>query len=455
MSRPSWVPDTVFYQIFPDRFRNGRPELDPLDVAPWGSSPDRDHFQGGDLRGMIEGLDHLSSLGVSGLYLNPIFAAGTNHRYDTHDYYTVDPRLGDLGELKELMDEAHHLGIKVVLDAVFNHCGDGHPAFLDWKATGDEGDHAGWFIGWDQAQPNRAPSYQTCGGADYLPKLNTEHPDVRDHLLRCATFWIEQAGIDGWRLDVPWKIEGGFWDEFAKSMQSTAPEAYIVGEVWRDATRFLDRFDGCTNYQQRAAIIDYCIDDRMDGEDFMIEVEDLLHRHGNAAHWMLNLVGSHDTPRIMTVAGGDTRRVLLALTAMFTLPGAPLIYYGDEIGLEGGPDPDCRRAMPWDTGEWNRDILEHVRLLAQIRRDRPSLRRGDFRRLVERNGLSAFMRRSGSEETLVILNPRGAQRQVDILVDGRRWTDLLTGSTHHGQDGSLTIERVPAQSAMILSQVSQ
>lgn len=449
MKRPDWVPDTVFYQIFPDRFRNGRPDLDPPGVVPWGTPPDREHFQGGDLAGIIEGLPHLERLGVSGIYLNPLFAAGTNHRYDTHDYFTIDPRLGDIGELRELVSEAHHRDIRVILDGVFNHCGDGHPAFLDWQVTGSEGEHTDWFTAWPGTQPEGEPAYQTCGGAAYLPKLNTENPAVREHLIRCATYWIEEAGIDGWRLDVPWKIEGGFWDEFTKTMETFAPDAYIVGEIWRDAGPYLNQFHGCTNYQQRGAIFGFCLGGSLDGEDFMIEVDSLLTRHGDAADWMLNLVGSHDTARLKTLAGGDPAQIRLAFTAMFSLPGAPLIYYGDEIGLEGGDDPDCRRAMPWNQAEWDQALLHHVKRLIRARKDHSALRRGGLQRLTERNGLVAFMREHDQEQVIVVLNARGAQRQLRLPVSGT-WREIDGAGAYIASEDGLVIGEIPATAAMML-----
>jgi len=449
MRRPDWVPDTVFYQIFPDRFRNSRPDLDPPGTQPWGTPPDRVHFQGGDLAGITESLGHLETLGVSGLYLNPIFTAGTNHRYDTHDYFTVDPHLGDLGGLRELVTEAHSKGIRVILDGVFNHCGDSHPAFVDWQVNGDQGEHAGWFTGWPGPQPAGEPAYQTCGGAAYLPKLNTENPEVREHLLRCATFWIEEAGIDGWRLDVPWKVEGGFWDEFTKTMETYAPDAYIVGEVWRNATPYLNHFHGCTNYLQRGAIFGFCLGGSLDGEDFMIEVDHLVDRHGDAADWMLNLVGSHDTPRLRTIAG-DPQKARLASTAMFTLPGVPLIYYGDEIGLEGGDDPDCRRAMPWDPTKWDHQQFDHVRSLIQTRKEHAALRRGGLQRLAERNGLVAFLREHDGDQVIVILNARGAQRHLRLPVSGT-WREVGEAATHTATENGLAFDEIPGMSAVILA----
>jgi cyclomaltodextrinase len=449
LDRPSWVPDTVFYQVFPDRFRNGDPDRNPPGTVPWGSEPDRDHFQGGDLVGVIEGLGHMQRLGITGLYLNPIFTAGTNHRYDTWNYFSVDPHLGDLGILRELVAEAHHRGIRVILDGVFNHCGDGHPAFRDWREHGAASRYAGWFTGWTP-QPSGTLDYQTCGRAAYLPKLNLTNRNARDHVLRAATHWIETAGIDGWRLDVPYKVAHEFWEQFRQTVRSAAPDAYLLGEVWRDAKPWLDVFDGVTNYRQRDYLLGYCLADGLDGEDFAYETTALTAHHGDAALWMVNLVGSHDTPRLLTLAGGDVDRTALTMAAMFTVPGVPLVYYGDEIGLDGGNDPECRRAMPWDQRDWNHRLLTTITRLASARTTSPALRRGDLRPLTTRNGLVAFQRSTAEDRVVVVLNPRGPQRQVELAIGGDKWRDLVTDDVHGTTNGLLTLDRAPNCSYRIL-----
>lgn len=461
--RPDWVPDTVFYQIFPDRFANGDPALDPPGTVPWDASPDREHFHGGDLAGITNRLGHLARLGVSGLYLNPVFTAGTNHRYDTHDYFAVDPHLGDLGALRELVGEAHRLGIRVLLDGVFNHCGDGHKAFRDWRASGADSPYAGWFTGWDP-QPDGGPDYQTCGGAAYLPKLNLNDVGARDHVLRVATYWIEQVGIDGWRLDVPFKVAHEFWEHFRDTVRAVDSNAYLLGELWRDAVPWLDVFDGTTNYRQRANILGYCLDDSLDAEDFGQETAELAAVHGDATNWMVNLVGSHDTARVLTLARGDRDRALCAIAAMFTLPGVPLLYYGDEIGLDGDDDPGCRTTMRWDEATWDSTILDTVVALSAARRQSPALRRGRFTRRLARNGLIAFERATADEEVaaigddrvVVVLNPREKQTGVVIPLDRSSaagcWRDVMTGATVTSTERGLVLDHVAARSFTILRQ---
>ncbi|CAN5604349.1 glycoside hydrolase family 13 protein [soil metagenome] len=461
--RPDWVPDAVFYQIFPDRFANGSPALDRPGTVPWDTPPDREHFHGGDLAGITSRLGHLARLGVSGLYLNPVFTAGTNHRYDTHDYFAVDPRLGDLGALRELVGEAHRLGIRVLLDGVFNHCGDGHEAFRDWRARGAQSPYAGWFIGWDP-QRTGGLDYQTCGGAAYLPKLRLEDASARDHILRVATYWIEQAGIDGWRLDVPFKVAHEFWQLFREAVRAVDPNAYLLGEVWRDAVPWIDVFDGTINYRQRANILGYCLDDTLDAEDFGQETAELSAAHGEAANWMVNLVGSHDTARILTLAHGDRNRTLCAIAAMFTLPGVPLLYYGDEVGLAGGDDPGCRKAMQWDEAMWDPTILDAVVALSTARRQSPALRRGGFTARLVRNGLIAFERATMgadadaicNDRVVVVLNPRAEQTGVVIPLgrglSSRCWRNVMSGGTVTSTERGLVLDTVAACSFTILRQ---
>jgi len=453
LERPAWVPNAVFYEVFVDRFANGDHRNDPPGTVPWGSPPTREDFQGGDLQGILDHLSYLEDRGVTALYLTPIFRSGTNHRYDTFDYLTVDPSVGDLSLLRRLVQKAHRRGIRVILDGVFNHCGDGHRAFEDLRRRGPASAYKDWFLVKSFPIEREPTSYQTCGGAAYLPKLNIGNPEVRKHLLDVATYWIDETDIDGWRLDVSWKVPLDFWEEFRQVVKRHKPDAYLVGENWRDGEPWLEVFDGIMNYRLRSAILDFCVWDRMDAEDFRVEVDYLMHRHGEASGWMLNLVGSHDTARLLTLANGDRRRAILAFAALFTLPGAPMVYYGDEIGLEGGDDPDCRKAMQWDTREWASDIALTFQQLADLRKAHPALQRGTWEPALEFNGVFAYRRRQGRDDVMVVLNPREAQKNLAVPLPGSSsavWTDLLGGSKAANSEGFLRVPTVEGTSAMIL-----
>lgn len=446
-----WVRDAVFYEIFPDRFANGDPTNDPPGTVPWGAVPTRTDFFGGDLAGLTGKLGYLSDLGVSALYLTPIFRAGTNHRYDTNDYLQVDPALGDEGDLRHMVATAHELGIRVVLDGVFNHVGDGFWAFRDVVARGAESPYWDWFVVTGFPLADDPPNYQTCGGATYLPKLDTTRPAVRAHILEVARHWIEAAGIDGWRLDVPWKAAPELWREFRPAVKASRDDAYLVGEIWHSWDGWFDAFDGLMNYQLRDRLLDFCVRDSMDAEDLAIELRALFARVPDPT-LMLNLLGSHDTERLATIAQGDESRVILAFTALFTMPGAPMVYYGDEIGLEGGNDPDCRRAMPWWGGAGSERIRGVVRDMARWRRAHVALRRGSWEVVLQFNRVLAYLRRHDEDVVLVVLNAGAARRDLAIELprdlDGP-WVDG-DGTTIRSEGGRAVLAHVPGRGATLL-----
>lgn len=456
-SAPKWVQDTVFYQIFPERFANGNPANDPPGVSPWGTPPTRDNYCGGDLQGIIDRLPYLENLGVTALYLTPIFKARTNHKYDTCDYLQVDPSFGDLELFRRLVSTCHTRGMRVVLDAVFNHCGDGFWAFQDLLERGAGSAYRDWFL------PVRFPvtqdplSYQTCGGVGLLPKLNLANPQVRDYLLGVSRYWLEEAGIDGWRLDVPWKAPMDFWQEFRQTVKQANPEAYIVGEIWRDPAPWLagDTCDSVMNYPLRDAILDYCVRDSMDAEDFDYFTGRLRQIYGPSAPYQLNLLSSHDTPRLLTLCGGNERRALLAAVAQFTAVGTPMVYYGDEIGLYGENDPGCRACMPWNEAAWNQPLQEMYSRLIRIRKDHPALRRGILEPVFVFNGVYAYRRCTSEDEMLVILNPRQDYPDLTVPIPMHSgpvsgWRDLLTDRIISCGDDGLRFGPMPAQSAFLL-----
>jgi cyclomaltodextrinase len=447
-----WVRDAVFYQIFPDRFYNANRTNDPSGTVGWHERPTLDNFFGGDLEGITAKLWHLERLGVTGLYLTPVFKAGTNHRYDTHDYFKVDSALGDPATLRELVQEAHGRGIRVLLDGVFNHVGDGFWAFEDVIANGDRSPYRDWFFVDGVPIVKEPATYQTCGGASFLPKLNTANPEVRKHLLQVATHWIDEADIDGWRLDVPWKVPLDFWLAFHEHVKKRRPDAYLVGEAWWSWGEMRTVFDGLMNYRLRARLFDFCLTDSQDAEDFAIELQQLL-AESNGADLMLNLLGSHDTARLITLAGGDEQRVALALTALFMLPGTPMLYYGDEVGLAGSDDPDCRRPMPWDESEWRRGIYDLTRQLIALRHEHAALRRGSFDVLLTFNRVLAFRRRHESHDVVVLLNAGQPRRDFVLRLPNNAATcfvDGLTGTSYQVLDSAVLIPELGERSALVL-----
>ncbi|MGC8779654.1 MAG: glycoside hydrolase family 13 protein [Anaerolineae bacterium] len=431
---PEWVKDAVFYQIFPDRFARSPRVPKPSGLQPWGSPPTVHGYQGGDLLGVVEHLDYLADLGITAIYFNPIFRSASNHRYHTHDYYQVDPMLGGNAALRELLDAAHARGIRVVLDGVFNHASRGFFQFHDILENGPESAYLDWFIVEDwplRPYGSKQPNYRCWWGNPALPKFNTNTPAVREFLWDVARHWIE-FGIDGWRLDVPAEIDDDeFWREFRRRVRAANPEAYIVGEIWDEADRWLqgDQFDGVMNYGVARAALGFfaaATFDReyrpggfrlheMAGRQFIREIERLMKRYAwPIIQTQLNLLDSHDTARFITQAGGDRSALQLALLFLMTLPGAPCIYYGTEIGMAGGPDPDCRRAFPWDEAAWDRELLAWVKRAIALRHAHPVLRRGEFERLYAADDICSFGRRLEGEAAVVIFNASHEERTCNI-----------------------------------------
>jgi len=451
--QPEWLYDAIFYQIFPDRFANGDPSNDPEAVLPWGSEPDREHFMGGDLQGIIQNMDYLQSLGINALYLNPIFKAGTNHRYDTFDYYEIDPALGTKAVFKQLVEKAHRMGIRIVLDGVFNHCGLEFGPFLDLIKNGNKSAYKDWFMVESFPVNSNPLTYQTCGGAEYLPKLNTANLEVQEYFLKVAEYWIREFGIDGWRLDVPWKADFEFWKRFRSRVKEVRQDAYIVGEIWRDTLTWLDgsTCDGTMNYPLREYLLDYCIYDHMDAEDFSYFLSRWIDVLGENRSSQLNLVGSHDTPRMLELAGGDISKVTMAIGLQFILPGVPMIYYGDEVGIRGVNDPDCRRCMKWDSDEWNMDIFQYYQKMILIRKDNSWLSTAQVRIEKVFNGLLVMWLENGNNRILVVANSKGISHNQSIALEGvksNKIMELITG-THYNIDENLFLEKISERSIML------
>jgi glycosidase len=459
INSPEWVQDAIFYQIFPDRFANGDITNDPPVKAAWGSQPTSNNYFGGDLLGIIQRLDYLQDLGITALYLTPIFKAKSNHKYDTFDYYEIDPSFGNKKIFKALVDDCHRRGIRIILDGVFNHCGYDSILFNDLREKEERSKYLKWFDIRSFPIDKYVVNYQTCGGTWYLPKLNTDHPDVREYLFEVAAYWIREFGIDGWRLDVPWKVSSGFWIEFRQRIKNEFPQIYLVGEIWRDPSIWVkgDRFDGVMNYALRNYILDYCVFDHMDAEDFNHELLLQAEIFGNSAAIQMNLLGSHDTPRFFTLCQENIKRELLAISFLFTYIGAPMIYYGDEIGLVGENDPDCRRCMPWEQkAEWNMVIKNHIEKLIKTRLRHKALRRGTFKMLMTFNGIYAYQRQYEDDVAIVILNPRMAYQDIKIPYKDNepagknKWRDLLSGKVMISDNDFITIDHIDSMTGLIL-----
>jgi len=479
---PAWVHDAIFYQIFPDRFARSPRTKHPrgFQLKPWGSPPEEQGYQGGDLYGVIEKLDYLQELGVNALYLNPIFASASNHRYHTYDYYEVDPLLGGNEALRDLLDEAHGRSMRVVLDGVFNHASRGFWAFHHILENGPTSPYIDWFF--VNAWPLRPYEYDAHNHHNYtawwnlpaLPKFNTDNPGVRDYLLGVARHWID-FGIDGWRLDVPADIDDDdFWRDFRATVKEGNPEAYIVGEIWTPAQRWLqgDQFDAVMNYQFTAPVLNYTAARTLRRDyykseydlrpftapQFAAAIETMLGLYDweiNLAQ--LNLLDSHDTARALWIMGEDQSALRLAVLLQMTMPGAPCIYYGDEIGLSSADDPYCRQAFPWgDEASWDRDLLSFYQQAATLRRAHPALRYGDFTTLYARGQVYAFDRALPGSEALVLINAGKKETAVTIPRPGpaaaytQAWPSSTAQRNPFVVTGSSLTLTLPPRQALVL-----
>ncbi|MBY0148414.1 alpha-glycosidase [Neobacillus niacini] len=409
---PSWVKDTVWYQIFPERFANGNKSHDPEDVLAWGSEePTPTNFFGGDLEGVIQNIPYLKELGISGIYFTPIFKAFSNHKYDSIDYMEIDPQFGTKETLKDLVKVCHENGIKVMLDAVFNHSGFYFPPFQDVLEKGEDSLYKDWFhIHEFPIITEPLPNYDTFAFTPFMPKLNTENPEVKEYLLETGRYWVREFDIDGWRLDVANEVDHAFWREFRKEVKAIKPDLYILGEIWHDSIAWLrgDQFDAVMNYPFTTNILNLFAKQSISPREFIESMTGVIHMYTrNINEAAFNLVGSHDTPRILTECEEDIDRVKQVFTLMLTFIGTPCIYYGDEIGMTGTQDPGCRKCMEWDKENQNTDLFNHIQKLIQLRQDHPLLRNAgelSFVNPEHHDKCLAYTKSDGDKTILVILN---------------------------------------------------
>lgn len=441
LQTPTWAQGAVFYQIFPERFANGDPDNDSQDTKPWGGAPTRTSFFGGDLQGIINQIPYLVELGVEAIWLNPIFTSTSNHKYDTVDYLLVDPHFGNQALLVELINSLHAHGIRLILDGVFNHTGTAFWAFQDVLQHGENSPYANWYhFQCYPVQCEPQPNYSCWWGISTLPQLNIGNPQVRRYLLDVAAHWT-RLGIDGWRLDVPNEIEHSFWVEFRQVVRSINPEAYIVGEIWHDGRPWLrgNQFDAVMNYLWRDLVLDFFARRRCSLSTFDRRLAHLrLLYPEQVAACMLNLLDSHDTARVATVfkqhGQNSQQRLLTALIFQMTSPGSPLIYYGDEIGMQGEQDPDCRGCMIWEPARRDQALLTLYRRLIALRHRFKSLRAGSWQTLLldEPRNLYVYRRFLDNENVVIALN-LGPAQHLNLLLPAEMGHKGQVLEALHGQ----------------------
>ena len=328
------------------------------------------------MEGIRKKLPYLQDLGINALYLTPIFKSISNHKYDIQDYFTVDPMFGTNEDFAALVEAAHERNIRVVIDAVFNHVSDQCSQFQDVLKNGKKSRYFHWFVIHADTVDQEKVNYECFSACNYMPKWNTSNPEVQDYLIRIAVFWIREYGIDGWRLDVSDEVSHHFWRKFRQAVKAVNPECAIIGENWHNANSYLqgDQYDSIMNYAFTKACLDFFAFDALDARGFADKLNELLMRNTDIVNnMMLNLLDSHDTHRFFTQVGENKDKLESALAVLYLFVGAPCIYYGTEIALPGGYDPDCRRTMDWDRAQARGSTWQLIRELTKLKKERPAL----------------------------------------------------------------------------------
>lgn len=429
-----WVKNSIFYQIFPDRFAKSEKVIKPTNIETWYSRPTELGFKGGDLLGICEHLDYLEDLGVNAIYLNPIFQSTMNHRYGISDYYRIDPLLGSNQTFKYLIKTAKKRGFKIILDGVFNHTGRSFFQFQSILDSEFDSPFIDWYyIKWFPVNAynfEKELNYRAFYDRRGLPKLNLENPTVAEYIYKVAEFWTKQ-GIDGWRLDAPGEVEGkSFWQQFRKRIKAVNRDAYLVGEIWDDGAEWLkgDIFDGTTNYALLRACLGFFGKGNINfdlagiiggvrelsASDFSHEINRILELYSINDNLQLNFLSNHDIARYISVCNNDINSVKLSILFQMTFPGIPIIYYGDEVGMEGGSEPDCRRAFSWDHTDWNHEILDYYKKCIQLRKQYQAIREGKYIAIESENNVFLFCRSHSHEHLLMLFNTNNDTKTVEL-----------------------------------------
>ena len=405
---PEWAANKVVYQIFPSRYAASK----PVDKKLWYKAPitltDNLH---GDLRGIIDHLDYIRELGIDVIYMTPIFKSDSSHKYDTIDYYQIDPSFGTTEDLRELVQKAHQYGMKVVLDAVFNHTGREFFAFKDILENKEKSKYLDWYFIDKFPLDNehgQAPNFKCFGYYGGMPKLNLKNPEVEKYVTDVACYWLKECDIDGWRMDVGDEISHYFWKHFRRAVKAVKKDALIIGEIWHYAGDFLegDEWDTVMNYPFYLNLIDLLADEKIGVSRFIQNFGYMKGRLNKKCYpLMWNLIDSHDTARFVHLCNNKQKQHLAAAFQLL-LPGMPMIYYGDELAMPGANGSDCRRGMYWDEEYRDNEMLEWYKRLIQVRRKHACIVEGELTETITRDedGTIVLIRKNTEETMALIFN---------------------------------------------------
>lgn len=457
---PNWISNSIIYQIFPDRFENGDKSNDPADVMPWDGKPTYANRFGGDVAGIEKRMGYLRDLGISAIYFNPIFKSPSNHRYEADDYLKVDSQFGTNDEFKKLTKDLQSKGISTILDFAFNHTSPGTDQFKDLIKNGPNSKFKSWYF--PKAYPIKVgenPNYEAWYGFPSMPKLNTVNPETRDYLLQVCKYWIQDVGIRGMRLDVANEVNMDFWRTMRTYVKSLRSDEWIVGEIWGDGNPWLkgDQFDSVMNYQFREATLQFVAKGTTDAKQFADSLMKVLKSYPpQVSRNMMNLLGSHDTPRFLSECGGDSQLAKLGAALQFSWVGEPSIYYGDELGMDGGVDPANRRGMEWNRATQDNQMLAYYRRLIQARKRTKAFATGEAEFLWAEGKTGAFSRTGSEDAALVVFNRSDSEQTISLKVPAaiqkmakRGLFDALTG-TAYAETGRPINLKIQPKSATIL-----
>lgn len=419
----SWLQESVVYQIFVDRFYNGDKSNDPEGTLEWGSNVTPTSMFGGDLKGIIQKLDYIKELGVNLIYLTPIFKSSSNHKYNTADYYDIDSQFGTIDDAKELVSQCHKRKMRIVFDAVFNHSGSDFFAFQDLLKNQQNSKYKDWYLTDGYPVDTEKINYYTFAvGISDMPKFNTENKEVNDYLLKVAGYWINEVGIDGWRLDVCDEVSHRFWQLFRKEIKSKNSNAVAIGEIMHEASSFLkgDQLDSIMNYPFKNAVIDFFAKRIIDADRF----NDILNNSRTSymdsiCRQMWNLIGSHDTSRFLTECNDKVERMKLAIAFQFSYIGVPYIYYGDEVGINGGEEPLSRGCMIWDKDKQNHELLNLYKTMINIRKQNKELVYGSYNSLYAKDNVLVFERAYNGSKVIIAINNNYEETDVSVPAKGK------------------------------------
>jgi len=432
---PKWAKNKVIYQIFPSRFATSK----EIKESVWYQAPiDLYADLKGDLKGIIQHLEHIKELGADVIYMTPIFRSDTSHKYDIIDYYQIDPSFGTIEDLKELTKRAHQAGMYVILDGVFNHTSQKFFAFADIIKKGKASPYWNWYYIKDyplQMKWGEKPNFKCFSYFGGMPKLNLNNPETREYMIQVACYWIKECHIDGWRLDVGDEISHDFWNCFRKRVRAVYSDALLVGEVWHYAGDFLegDEWDSVMNYPFYLAVKDFVALEKLSAFEFLGELGFIRgNSHIDSYQTLFNLIDSHDTARFFSLCGEKKEKLKLAAALQLLLPGAPMIYYGDEYAMAGVSESDCRRGMLWDEKRQNTEIYQWYRTLIQVRKEYGWILNGKIKK-----------ERAVETEETIILEKSGTDGEGVLLFHGREgvctykeytgWRNLLTKENFSGR----------------------